>query len=48
LLGAAKEHLRDRFAVVGLTEDFDRSALLTKHAFGWHTPFYVKENVGRR
>jgi Galactose-3-O-sulfotransferase len=33
------------FRVVGLLEEFDASLLLMRHAFGWHLPFYVKENV---
>jgi hypothetical protein len=45
---AAKEHLRDHFEVIGITEDFDRSVLLMKRAFGWRTPFYARRNVTRR
>src|SRR5260370_9150290 len=33
------------FRVVGLLEEFDASLLLLRRAFGWHRPFYVKENV---
>ncbi len=44
-LESAQANLRDHFAVVGLTEHFDESLLLLKRAFGWRTPFYVKENV---
>jgi hypothetical protein len=33
------------FRVVGLLEEFDASLLLLRRAFGWHFPFYVKENV---
>jgi hypothetical protein len=33
------------FRVVGLLEEFDASLLLLRRAFGWHLPFYVKENV---
>jgi Sulfotransferase family len=33
------------FRVVGLLEKFDASLLLLRRAFGWHWPFYVKENV---
>ena len=33
------------FRVVGLLEEFDASLLLLRRAFGWHWPFYVKENV---
>jgi hypothetical protein len=34
-----------QFRVVGLLEEFDASLLLLRRAFGWHLPFYVKENV---
>jgi hypothetical protein len=47
VLGAAKEHLRDHFAVTGLTEDFDRSILLMKRVFDWKAPYYARENVSR-
>jgi hypothetical protein len=33
------------FRVVGLLEEFDASLLLMRRAFGWHLPFYVKQNV---
>jgi hypothetical protein len=33
------------FRVVGLLEEFDASLLLLRRAFGWHLPFYIKENV---
>src|SRR6266853_765879 len=33
------------FRIVGLLEEFDASLLLLRRAFGWHWPFYVKENV---
>jgi Sulfotransferase family len=33
------------FRIVGLLEEFDASLLLMRRAFGWHLPFYVKENV---
>jgi hypothetical protein len=45
MLARARQHLRDYVAVAGLTEDFDRSILLMKHAFGWKTPYYARENV---
>ncbi len=44
-LAAAKRNLRDRFAVVGLTEEFDRTLLLLKRAFGWRWLFYARQNV---
>ncbi len=44
-LELAKANLRTHFRVVGLLEEFDASLLLLRRAFGWHLPFYVKENV---
>jgi hypothetical protein len=44
-LELAKANLRTHFRVVGLLEEFDASLLLLCRAFGWHLPFYVKENV---
>src|SRR5256886_2654842 len=43
-LERAKANLT-HFRVVGLLEEFDASLLLLRRAFGWHRPFYVKENV---
>ncbi|HWY50821.1 MAG TPA: sulfotransferase family 2 domain-containing protein [Chthoniobacterales bacterium] len=43
-LDRAKANLT-HFRVVGLLEEFDASLLLLRRAFGWHLPFYVKENV---
>jgi hypothetical protein len=48
MLPAALEHLRIFFPVVGITEDFDRSLLLIKRAYGWRLPLYTRENVSRR
>src|SRR5439155_19448351 len=47
LLAVAKEHLNN-FAIVGLTEEFDRSLLLMKRTFGWRTHLYARDNVTRR
>ena len=44
-LEQAQANLRTHFRVVGLLEEFDASLLLLRRAFGWHLPFYVKENV---
>jgi Galactose-3-O-sulfotransferase len=44
-LERAQANLRSHFRVVGLLEEFDASLLLLHRAFGWHLPFYVKENV---
>jgi len=43
-LERAKANLT-HFRVVGLLEEFDASLLLLRRAFGWHLPFYIKENV---
>jgi hypothetical protein len=45
MLPLAKENLREHCAVVGLTEDFDRSLLLIKRRLGWRYPFYERQNV---
>ncbi len=47
MLGIAKRNLAEYFAVVGITEEFDRSLILMKHTLGWHTPFYAKQNVSQ-
>jgi len=44
-LERAKANLAKHFCVVGLLEEFDAGLLLLRRAFGWHWPFYVKENV---
>jgi hypothetical protein len=45
MLPLAKKNLREHCAVVGLTEDFDRSLLLIKRRLGWRYPFYERQNV---
>ncbi|MFW6116369.1 MAG: sulfotransferase family 2 domain-containing protein [bacterium] len=45
MLETAKTNLRERFAVVGLTERFDETLLLMKRTFGWRNVFYTPENV---
>jgi hypothetical protein len=45
LLEIAKRNLRENVAVVGLTEEFDRTLLLLKRAFGWQKLFYARQNV---
>lgn len=44
-LQTAKKHLREHFAVVGLTERFDETLLLLKKALGWKNLFYIPRNV---
>jgi hypothetical protein len=45
MLEAAKQNLRERFAVVGLSEQFDATLLLLKRAFHWRNIYYVRWNV---
>jgi hypothetical protein len=45
MLPLAKRNLREYFAVVGLTEDFDRALILMKRILGWSNPFYLRQNV---
>lgn len=45
VLEAAKRNLRERFAVVGLTERFDETLLLLKNALGWRNLFYTPQRV---
>ena len=47
LLSVAKENLAKHFAVVGITEEFDRSLILMKRILGWRNPFYMRRNVTR-
>ncbi len=44
-LDTAKENLKNRFSVVGLTEEYDTSLLLLQRAFGWTIPPYARRNV---
>lgn len=46
-LECAKRHLEERFAVVGLMEQFDVSLLLLRRVAGWGMPWYDRENVTR-
>ena len=48
MLAAARRNLREHVAVVGTTEEFDRSLLLMRRTFGWGRPFYVRENVSKK
>ena len=45
---AADRHLREHFAVVGVTEQFDAGLLLLKRTFGWQDITYRRQNVARR
>jgi len=45
MLETAKRNLREHFAVVGLTEEFDATLILLKKAFGWQKLVYVQRNV---
>jgi Sulfotransferase family len=48
MLNIAKRHLAEHFAVVGITEEFDRSLMLISRLLGWRHPFYTKQNVTHR
>jgi hypothetical protein len=46
MLQQAKDNLRKHFAVIGLTERFDETLLLLKHAFDWtNDVFYYPRNT---
>jgi len=47
MLDIAKRNLTEHFAVVGISEEFDRSLILMKRILGWRNPFYSKQNVGQ-
>jgi len=44
-LNATKLRLQEFFPIVGILEKLDESLLLMKRAYGWKTPYYVKENT---
>lgn len=46
-LAKAKENLDTHFAVVGVTEMFDKSLFLIKKKLGWDDVRYVKKNVSK-
>jgi hypothetical protein len=48
MLNIAKKNLADHFALVGITEEFDRSLILISKLLGWRHPFYTKQNVTSR
>jgi len=45
LFEQAKANLEQSFTVVGLTEQFDTTLLLLRHAFNWQNINYVRQNV---
>jgi hypothetical protein len=45
MLETAKLNLIRQYAVAGLTERFDETALLMKRLFGWSYPLYTRRNV---
>jgi Sulfotransferase family len=47
MLLAAKRHLSEYFAAVGITEEFDRSLILMKRILGWKRTLYTRQNVTR-
>lgn len=48
MLRLAKHNIQQHFLLAGLTERFDETLLLLKHALGWTSPFYIKNNVTRK
>ena len=44
MLETAKENIRQHFAVVGLTEKFDKSLLLMQQQFNWKHLYYARRN----
>src|SRR5690606_12622267 len=48
MLAEAQENLRQRFAVVGLAEQFDASYRLLKRRFGWRTSHFRRRNQTRK
>jgi len=48
MLQRAKHNLQSHFSVVGLAEQFDQTLLMLQDAFGWKTPFYVRQNATHR
>jgi len=44
MLEAAKQHLVDDFAVVGLKERWDETMLVLADTFGWERPYYHRYN----
>lgn len=44
MLETAKKNIEEHFAVVGLTEEFDKTLVLFKQALGWTETFYTKRN----
>jgi hypothetical protein len=48
MLARAVENLERHFSVVGVTERFDESLLLLRHAFGWSRLHYTAANVTGR
>lgn len=47
MLEAAKKNLRERVAVVGLTEHFDTSLVLMRRRFRWKSPLYKIANASK-
>lgn len=45
MLETAKANLRDHFSVVGVTNRFDETYLLSKRLLGWSHRFYTSRNV---
>jgi hypothetical protein len=48
MLDEAKFNLQEYFSVAGLSEHFDATLLMLKHAFQWRSVYYVRQNVNVR
>lgn len=48
MLALAKQNLREKFTVVGTTEDFNKTLMLLKRKLGWQIYPYLKANVAKK
>ena len=44
-IAIARQHLAEHFAVAGVTDYYDETLLLMKHALGWTRAFYARQNI---
>jgi hypothetical protein len=47
MLDTARANIDEYFPVIGLTKEFDRSAILMRRKFGWSLPVYKTRNRTR-
>jgi hypothetical protein len=48
MLERAKQHIKDHFTLVGLSEQFDASMVLLRRRLGWRSVAYGRSNVTRQ